>query len=107
MNKLPAEAYAIIEGRHSDPFHYLGLHAEGDRNVVRAFLPYVERRMARGTPLHSMSRHILGLFQGMPHARAWRRHLSENAHRPGAGPEVIEQALSLVPENARPSVAQV
>ena len=39
MPKLPAEAYAIIEGRHSDPFHYLGLHPEGDKSVVRAFLP--------------------------------------------------------------------
>ena len=39
MPKLSAEAYAIIEGRHSDPFHYLGLHPEGDKNVVRAFLP--------------------------------------------------------------------
>src|SRR6266436_6376390 len=38
MTKLPAEAYAIIEGRHSDPFHYLGLHKEGDKTVVRAFL---------------------------------------------------------------------
>ena len=45
MTKLSAEAYAIIEGRHSDPFHYLGLHTEGDRTVVRAFLPEaVERR---------------------------------------------------------------
>ena len=39
MTKLSAEAYAIIEGRHSDPFHYLGLHTEGDETVVRAFLP--------------------------------------------------------------------
>lgn len=39
MPKLPAEAYAIIEGRHSDPFHYLGLHPEGGKSVVRAFLP--------------------------------------------------------------------
>ena len=39
MTKLSAEAYAIIEGRHSDPFRYLGLHAEGDRKIVRAFLP--------------------------------------------------------------------
>src|SRR5260370_388860 len=39
MTKLSAEAYAIVEGRHSDPFHYLGLHIEGDKTVVRAFLP--------------------------------------------------------------------
>ena len=46
MTKLPAEAYAIIEGRHTDPFHYLGLHTEGGRNVVRAFLP--EAAQCRG-----------------------------------------------------------
>ena len=39
MSELPAEAYAIVEGRHSDPFHYLGLHTEGGQTVVRAFLP--------------------------------------------------------------------
>ena len=39
MPELPAEAYAIIEGRHPDPFHYLGLHPEGGTSVVRAFLP--------------------------------------------------------------------
>ena len=39
MSALSPEAYAIVEGRHSDPFHYLGPHAEGDRTMVRAFLP--------------------------------------------------------------------
>jgi len=39
MTQLSAEAYAIVEGRHADPFHYLGLHTEGDRTVVRAFFP--------------------------------------------------------------------
>src|ERR1700729_3083149 len=39
MTKLPAVAYAIVEGRPSDPFHYLGLHTEGDKTVVRVFLP--------------------------------------------------------------------
>ncbi len=39
MSELSAEAYAIIEGRHADPFHYLGRHDEGGRTVVRAFLP--------------------------------------------------------------------
>ena len=44
MTKLPAEAYAIIEGRHSDPFHYLGLHTEGEKSIVRAFLPEADRK---------------------------------------------------------------
>ena len=42
MTTLPQEAYAVIEGRHSDPFHYLGLHVEGDKPVVRAFVPDAE-----------------------------------------------------------------
>ena len=48
MPKLPAEAYAIIEGRHSDPFHYLGLHSEGGKSVVRAFLPEASKVDAVG-----------------------------------------------------------
>ncbi|MEX2629198.1 MAG: tRNA dihydrouridine(20/20a) synthase DusA [Tistlia sp.] len=67
--------------------------APGRAEVVARLLPYLEAECARGTPLKSMTRHILGLFNGLPGARAWRRHLSEAAHRPGAGPEVVEQAL--------------
>ena len=67
--------------------------------VLDAFLPYVERELAGGTPLSAMSRHILGLFQGQPGARAWRRHLSEQAHRPGAGVEVLTAKL---PPEPRP-----
>ena len=68
------------------------------RQIVTAFLPYVERQLARGVPLNAMTRHLLGLFQGRPGARAWRRYLSEQAHRRGAGVEVIEAALRQVPE---------
>lgn len=64
--------------------------------VVRAYLPYVVAQRARGVPLKSMTRHMLGLFNGLPGARAWRRHLSETAHRPDAGPEVIDAALDRV-----------
>ncbi|WP_193165096.1 tRNA dihydrouridine(20/20a) synthase DusA [Microbulbifer hainanensis] len=68
--------------------------------VARQMLPYIERELARGQRLNHISRHMLGLFQGVPGARRFRRHLSENAHRPGAGPEVLEQALSLVTQAA-------
>ncbi|QSQ18924.1 tRNA dihydrouridine(20/20a) synthase DusA [Pyxidicoccus parkwayensis] len=64
--------------------------------VVEAMLPYVERRMSQGAPLGAITRHMLGLFQGLPGARAWRRHLSENAHKSGAGPEVLMAALAKV-----------
>jgi tRNA-dihydrouridine synthase A len=62
--------------------------------VLEAYLPYVERNLGTGVPLNAMTRHILGLFQGRPGARAWRRHLSENAHRPGAGVEVLRAAAA-------------
>jgi len=47
-------------------------------------------------PLRALTRHVLGLFNGLPGARAWRRHLSEAAGRPGAGSEVVAEALELV-----------
>ena len=65
--------------------------------VVEAMLPYIEARRREGAPLGAITRHMLGLFQGLPGARAWRRHLSENAHKPGAGPEVVQAALAHVP----------
>jgi tRNA-dihydrouridine synthase A len=64
--------------------------------IVERLLPYVERELAEGTPLWAIARHILGLFNGMPGARRWRRHLSEAAHRPGAGVEVVLGALDKV-----------
>lgn len=64
--------------------------------VVQALLPYVELEVSRGTPLKHITRHILGLFQGQPGARQWRRHLSEHAHKPGAGIEVLQDAHARV-----------
>ena len=74
--------------------------AASRHDVVEGFLPYVEREMAREVPLKSITRHILGLFQGRPGARAWRRHLSENAHLPGAGPETVRHAAAKVAPDA-------
>jgi tRNA-dihydrouridine synthase A len=64
--------------------------------AVLAYLPYIRERQAEGVPLHAMTKHILGLFNGMPGARRWRRYLSENAYANGAGTSVVEAALSLV-----------
>lgn len=64
--------------------------------IVAAFLPYIERELAQGTRLSTMTRHLLGLYQGVPGARAWRRTLSEMAPRPGAGVEVVRAALEKV-----------
>ncbi len=66
------------------------------REVLDAFLPYVEKELARGARLQGISRHILGLFHGAPGGRLWRRHLSENAVRPGAGAEVLRAAAGSV-----------
>lgn len=62
--------------------------------AAEAYLPYVERELALGTPLAAITRHILGLFAGRPGARLYRRHLAENAHRKGAGVEVLQDALA-------------
>ena len=64
--------------------------------IIERLLPYVDRELAEGTPLRGITRHILGLFNGLPGARAWRRHLSEAAHRPGAGPEVLLNAMCAI-----------
>ncbi|MDX5628757.1 MULTISPECIES: tRNA dihydrouridine(20/20a) synthase DusA [unclassified Brenneria] len=64
--------------------------------VVEAMYSYIERELSAGASLGHITRHMLGLFQGVPGARQWRRYLSENAHKPGADSRVVEQALSLV-----------
>ena len=64
--------------------------------VIESLYPYVDHHLSRGVPLGAMTRHMLGLFNGMPGARAWRRYLSENAFSKGAGLDVLKDALSLV-----------
>ena len=60
------------------------------------WLDYVARRLKDGVPLNAMSKHMLGLFGGQPGARLFRRHLSENATRPGAGLATLTTALAYV-----------
>lgn len=64
--------------------------------VVRTMMPYIDRHLASGGRLHQVTRHMLGLFHGLPGARGWRRVLSEGASRPGAGLGLLEQALAEV-----------
>ncbi len=90
------EVDGVMLGRaaYADPY----LLAEVDRalfgsaetppsrlDVFDRFVPYVEAELAKGARLNQMTRHILGLFHGQPRARAFRRHLAENAHLDGAG----------------------
>jgi tRNA-dihydrouridine synthase A len=67
--------------------------------AIRAYEPYIAARLSEGASLHSMTRHMLGLFAGQPGARQWRRILSEQAPRKGAGLEVLRAALDAVEEN--------
>lgn len=66
------------------------------QEVLASLYPYIERHLSNGERLHQISRHILGLFHGMPGGRIWRRYLSENAFKQGAGIEVLETALTKV-----------
>ncbi len=65
-------------------------------DIVAALVNYAARETEAGTPLHAITRHIMGLFAGEPGARLWRRTLSEEAPRSGAGPEVIVKAAEAV-----------
>ena len=58
------------------------------------YVAYVERKLADGVPLHALTRHMLGLFNGRPGARLFRRHLSEHGTRPGANIDVLLAALA-------------
>ena len=68
--------------------------------VALLMLPYIEAHLARGGRLHQITRHMLGLFAGRPGTRGWKRRLSEESHRDGAGPEVVERALTEVTAHA-------
>src|SRR5215472_16844559 len=64
--------------------------------AAEALIPYIERELARGTRLNAVTRHVLGLFRGVPGARAFRRHLATEASKPAAGVAAFRQALALV-----------
>ena len=78
--------------------------APSPRAALEALTPYLAHELSRGTRLHAVTRHVLGLFNGVPGARAFRRHLATHATRPGAGVEVIADALAFLPADA-PAVA--
>ncbi len=64
--------------------------------VMKQFMTYMQAELEQGTRLNQMTRHILGLYQGLPGARQFRRVISENAHKKDAGLEVVSQALAAV-----------
>ena len=95
----------VMIGReaYQNPYFLASIEAElfnetvaSRQAVIEAYVEYSARALAESTPLHQLSRHVLGLFQGLPGARAFRRHISQNAHLEGAGIEVIADAAALV-----------
>jgi len=76
---------------YGDPY-FIGSREQ----LLEAYLPYVERQLALGVRLHSMTRHLLGLYHGQPGAKRWRRHLSTRGCRTGAGIEVLRSWLEAV-----------
>lgn len=64
--------------------------------AIKQLFPYIEDELSKGTQLNHIMRHTLGIFNGKKGAKQWRRHLSENAHKKGAGLEVVEKALSFI-----------
>jgi tRNA-dihydrouridine synthase A len=66
------------------------------REAAEALIPYLERELARGTRLHAITRHVLGLFRGVPGARAFRRHLATEGVKPNADAHTFRAAIALV-----------
>jgi tRNA-dihydrouridine synthase A len=81
--------------------------APSREEVVKQLIPYAEKLVANGTPLHALTRHVMGLFQGLPGGRLWRRHLSENAPRRGDDPKILREALVLVEEQTAKKAAMM
>jgi tRNA-dihydrouridine synthase A len=75
------------------------------KDVFEAMFPYIEDQLAQGTRLHSITRHFVGAFHGVPGARAFRRHLAEKGVRPGAGVNELQDAIALVEDRAAALVA--
>jgi tRNA-dihydrouridine synthase A len=101
----------VMLGRaaYQEPWRLLGVDPEifGEaaphatmKDVFAAMVPYIEDQLAQGTRLHAMTRHFVGAFHGVPGARAFRRHLAENGVKPGAGVEVLRDAISRVEDRA-------
>jgi tRNA-dihydrouridine synthase A len=108
-----AHVDGVMLGRaaYHDPAILLDVDARffggGRRTMEEAledFIQYIERELVRGVPLNTMTKHMLGLFNGQPGGRLFRRHLSENATRRDAGLEVLLEALAKISRLSLPRV---
>jgi tRNA-dihydrouridine synthase A len=104
---LHVDGIMIGRAAYSNPYfladiqaRYFSKHNVLSRfDVIKKLIPYIQKQQGKGVRLHSVTRHILGLFQGKQGASVWRRYLSEHAHKAYADVSVIEKALKLVTEN--------
>jgi tRNA-dihydrouridine synthase A len=115
-NEHLAHVDGVMLGRaaYQEPWRLLGVDRElfGEaaphatmKDVFTAMLPYIEEQLAQGGRLHSMTRHFVGAFHGVPGARAFRRHLAENGVKAGAGADVLVDAMALVDGGTAASMA--
>src|ERR1700761_7381493 len=106
----------VMLGRaaYHDPWRLLAVDSElfGEtapyaamKDVFEAMVPYIEGQLAQGVRPHSITRHFVGAFHGVPGARAFRRHLAENGVKPNAGVDVLRDAIAKVGERAATLVA--
>ena len=97
----------VMLGRaaYQDPWRLLSVDSEifGEaaphatmQDAFEAMMPYIEAQLARGTRLHAITRHFVGAFHAVPGARAFRRHLAEQGVKPGAGLDVLRDAIAHV-----------
>ncbi|MDE2330943.1 MAG: tRNA dihydrouridine(20/20a) synthase DusA [Bradyrhizobium sp.] len=111
-----AHVDGVMLGRaaYQDPWRLLAVDSElfGEsaphdamKDVFAAMMPYIERELARGVRLHSITRHFVGAFHGVPGARAFRRHLAEEGGKPDAGVNVLREAIALVGDRAAAPIA--
>jgi tRNA-dihydrouridine synthase A len=84
---------------------FFGGTPTGIPGAVETYIDYIAARLRDGVPLNAMTKHLLGLFHGQPGARAFRRHLSENATRPGANVQTLRDALAHLSPPARAEAA--
>jgi len=112
-----AHVDGVMMGRaaYQEPWQLLGVDPllfgeaapfASPKAAALALMPYSERELAKGVRLHAITRHLHGLFQGVPGARAFRRHLATEAVKPGAGTAVLADALAQLVDLA-PDLAHI
>ena len=91
LREVDARVFGVSTSQEPDRWEIVGSMAEYAARMA----------VERGTPVRSIAKHMMGLFQGLPGARAWRRYLSENMHAPDTGPEVLVRAAAHVRSESR------